>query len=252
VITNVPARLASFDEILILLRLRWQIERLFRRWKEHGSIDEWRSKKPWRILTEVYGKLAAMVIQQWLIHEGCWQDPYRSLVKAAQVVRREANLIMRALYQGGVGEVIEEIVGYMRSGCQTQKRQQAPSTAQFLMGEPHRWPVRQELAARLPLTSCVWGSRLAPTRFPLPLLPNTPPLAPQLPTAELPTTCNSSAVSPSGQELVRIQRINIQTLNRLTRRIKNIARTQHKCGVAMPSRSILHTPFMPTISITRA
>jgi hypothetical protein len=51
-------------------RLRWQIERLFRLWKEHGHIDEWRSKKPWRILCEVYGKLAAMLIQQWLIHEG--------------------------------------------------------------------------------------------------------------------------------------------------------------------------------------
>jgi len=38
-------------------------------WKEHGQIDEWRSKKPWRILCEFYGKLAAMLIQQWLIHE---------------------------------------------------------------------------------------------------------------------------------------------------------------------------------------
>lgn len=152
VITNLPRRLASFDELLILLRLRWQIERLFRLWKEHGHIDESRSKKPWRILTEIYGKLVAMVIQQWLLHEGCWHDPHRSLFKAAQVVRREANLIMRALYKGGLQEVLEDIVSYMRSGCRLETRQQRPNTSQFLMGEPHRWPVRKEIAARLVLT----------------------------------------------------------------------------------------------------
>lgn len=150
VITNLPRRLADFDQVLILLRLRWQIERLFRLWKEHGRIDEWRSKKPQRILCEIYGKLVAMVIQQWLLHEGCWQDPHRSLVKAAQVVRREANRIMVALYKGGLEEVLHDILSYMRSGCQMETRRQRPNTSQFLLGEPHRWPVRKEIAARSP------------------------------------------------------------------------------------------------------
>jgi hypothetical protein len=70
VVTNVPRTRLSLPEALVLLRLRWQIERLFRLWKEHGQIDEWRRKNPWRILAELYGKLAAMLIQQWLIHEG--------------------------------------------------------------------------------------------------------------------------------------------------------------------------------------
>jgi Transposase DDE domain len=147
VVTNVPVRLASFEEVLILLRLRWQIECLFRLWKEHGHIDESRSKKPWRILTELYGKLTAMVIQQWLLQEGCWQDPKRSLVKAAQVVRREANLLMRALTTGELEAVLSDILRCMRSGCRTNTRQQFPSTSQFLMGEPHRWPVRKENTA---------------------------------------------------------------------------------------------------------
>ena len=151
-ITNVPRRMATFEQVLILARLRWQIERLFRLWKEHGHIDEWRSKKPWRILTETYGKLIAMVIQQWLLHEGCWHDPHRSLVKAAQVLRREANLIMRALYKGGLEEVLTDIVSYMRSGCRLQTRRQRPSTSQFLMGEPHRWPPRSTKDARPLLT----------------------------------------------------------------------------------------------------
>lgn len=84
VITNVPKRLARLPEVLVLMRLRWQIERLFRLWKSYGFIDEWRSKKPYRVLCELYAKLAAMLIQQWLLHEGCWDDPHRSLVKAAK------------------------------------------------------------------------------------------------------------------------------------------------------------------------
>jgi len=102
-------------------------------WKEHGQIDDWRSKKPWRILCELYGKLAALVIQQWLIHEGCWKDPWRSLVKAAQVVRREANRIMVALYEGGLEQVLRSIVRCMRSGCRVERRRTHPSTVQLLL-----------------------------------------------------------------------------------------------------------------------
>jgi hypothetical protein len=83
VLTNIPQKMANYNEILVLLRLRWQIERLFRLWKEHGMIDEWRTKNPFRILCEIYAKLCVMIIQQSLIQEGCWLDPLRSIVKAA-------------------------------------------------------------------------------------------------------------------------------------------------------------------------
>lgn len=140
VVTTVPRARLSLPEALVLLRLRWQIERLFRLWKEQGQIDEWRSKKPWRILCELYGKLAAMLIQQWLIHDGCWQDPWRSLVKAAQVVRREANRIMVALYEGGLRRVLRSIVRCMRSGCRIERRNIRPSTVQLLL-EGLDWPL---------------------------------------------------------------------------------------------------------------
>jgi hypothetical protein len=45
VITNIIRKYALYSEILVLLRLRWQIERLFRLWKEDAKIDEWRTKK---------------------------------------------------------------------------------------------------------------------------------------------------------------------------------------------------------------
>ena len=147
-VTNVPRRRLTSEQVLVILRLRWQIERLFRLWKEHGHIDEWRSKKPWRILCELYAKLAALVIQHWLIQLGCWHDPHRSLVKAAQVVRREAGRLMVALFEGGVEAVVVSILRSMRSGCRLNTRQQAPNTSQFLLGTPLVWPKRQPRAKK--------------------------------------------------------------------------------------------------------
>ncbi len=132
-VISVPRRRLSVSEVLVVLRLCWQIERLFRLWKEHGHIDEWRSKKPWRVLTELYAKLCAMLIQQWLIHEGCWFDPARSLVKAAQVVRREAARLMVALSDGTFEVVLAKVLALLAGpGCRLNHRRQQPSTAQLL------------------------------------------------------------------------------------------------------------------------
>ena len=140
VLTNVPRRRLSTEQVLVILRLRGPIERLFRLWKEHGYIDQWRSKKPWRILCEVYAKLSAMVLQHWLIQLGGFQDPHRSLVKAAQVVRREAGRLMVALYKGGLEQELRDILRCMQSGCRLNRRKQAPNTSQFLLGTPLVWP----------------------------------------------------------------------------------------------------------------
>jgi hypothetical protein len=140
ILTNVPKKRANYREILVLLRLRWQIERLFRLWKEHGKIDEWRSKKPYRILCEFYAKLCAMVMQNTLIQEGCWDDAYRSYVKAAAAIRRECNRMMVAFYKENIEEEIHSILRPLGSGCQIDHRKAKPSTAQLLL-EGLDWPL---------------------------------------------------------------------------------------------------------------
>jgi len=133
VITNIPRKRASYAELLVLLRLRWQIERLFRLWKEDAKIDEWRTKKPYRILCEFYAKLCAMIIQQAFLQEGCWLDPLRSLVKAASALRRECNRIMIAFYEGNLEKTVQSILSTMRAGCRIERRAAFPSTAQLLL-----------------------------------------------------------------------------------------------------------------------
>jgi Transposase DDE domain len=153
VITNIPRKRASYSHILVLLRLRWQIERLFRLWKEDGKIDEWRTKKPYRILCEFYTKLCAMIIQQSFIQEACWLDPLRSIVKAAAALRsivkaaaalrsivkaaaalrRECNRLMIAFYEGNLEKTVLSILRTLRSGCHVERRAAFPSTAQLLL-----------------------------------------------------------------------------------------------------------------------
>src|SRR5919199_1409634 len=81
-ITNIPPALLSLEEALVLLRLRWQIELLFKLWKSHGKVAEWRTANPARILCEVYAKLLALVVQQWMIVASGWGgtewDPLKS------------------------------------------------------------------------------------------------------------------------------------------------------------------------------
>ena len=51
-VTNAGQELLSLDEVLVLARMRWQIELMFKLWKSHGGLGAMRSEKPWRILCE--------------------------------------------------------------------------------------------------------------------------------------------------------------------------------------------------------
>ena len=96
-VTNLPAHRVTMAEAMVLIKVRWQIELLFKHWKSHGQIDTWRTQKPARILCEVYGKLLAMVVQHWLVAVSGASYPDRSLVKIAQAVRDQVSVLMDAL-----------------------------------------------------------------------------------------------------------------------------------------------------------
>lgn len=96
-VTNTPVELLSVEDALVIARVRWQIELLFKLWKSDGQIDTSRSHKAWRILCEMYAKLLAMTIQNWLLILGCWDHPDRSLTKAAAAVRANVAVLLVAL-----------------------------------------------------------------------------------------------------------------------------------------------------------
>jgi hypothetical protein len=133
IVTNIPASLLSIPEALVLLRVRWQIELLFRLWKSLFKVDEWRSQKPWRILTELYAKLINVVILHWTFLVSLWQYPDRSLWKAALTVRRFANVLALALPDLiALNRVLSQLQDQLGSICHVNPRRTHPNTCQWL------------------------------------------------------------------------------------------------------------------------
>jgi hypothetical protein len=133
-ITNIPPELLTLKEALVVAKVRWQIELLFKLWKSHGQLDTWRSHKEARILCEVYAKLLAMVVQHWALVVGCWRYVDRSLVKAAQVVRDHAVELASARARlDRLSEVLETIQHVLTRTARMSSRKKHPNTYQLLL-----------------------------------------------------------------------------------------------------------------------
>jgi Transposase DDE domain len=151
IITNIPIELLSAHEALILLRARWQIELLYKLWKQYAQVDTSRSEKPYRLLCDIYAKLTGMIIVHWLMIIGCWQIPNRSMVKAATAIRRQVNLIARALNgRGDLNEVLKEITQGLDRCCHNTRKKH-PNTSQLLLdpsSDPNAYSQLVSLEAR--------------------------------------------------------------------------------------------------------
>ncbi len=101
----------SAEEAIVLAKVRWQIEQLFRLWRSEAQIDESVSAKP-----------------------------YRRLIKTARVVRSHAMSLAGALAREGavwlVG-VIQVLSRSLRGGaCKMDKRKTHARISQLLLTPP--------------------------------------------------------------------------------------------------------------------
>jgi hypothetical protein len=136
VVTSVPTGLLRLGEAAALLRARWQIELLFKLWKDQCLLDEWSSKNPQRILCEVYAKLLAVLVQHWLLLTACWQDPHRSLFEATEVIRQNVSTLVHGLTgRLSLRKALEVIVKSIQGQCSIPARPKRPSTSRLLLGE---------------------------------------------------------------------------------------------------------------------
>jgi len=130
--TNLPPEDLTLQEGLILLRLRWQIELLFKLWKQTFHFTAWRTSRPVQILCEVYAKLLSLVVQHWLLVLGCWDAPERSLFKAVLVLQKHAFHLATVLpsltqLQATLAALLPSLLR-----CKIQKRKARPATFQLL------------------------------------------------------------------------------------------------------------------------
>lgn len=90
-LTSVPD--LSFAQLHTLYRARWQIERLFKRWKSLGKLDTSTSADPLRRQCECYAKLLAVLVAHWFSLPLCWHNPTASRDLAFSVCQQAAPFL---------------------------------------------------------------------------------------------------------------------------------------------------------------
>ncbi len=132
-LTNVPETMLNREEALDIMGVRWQVEILFRVWKSHALVDEWRSQNPWRILCELYAKFIGQIITHWLLLLGWHRFVDLSLWKAAKMVQKLVLPLALAMQRSE--EEMEQIIALLEQcfpACRQNKRREDPATFQRL------------------------------------------------------------------------------------------------------------------------
>jgi hypothetical protein len=134
VLTNVPQAHLSLQEALVLLKIRWQIELLFKLWKSYLSMDRWTSQNPWRILTEIYTKLLIAILFHWTMLIDFWKYPDRSIFKAYKAFQHYALSSLLALnHQVDMTKILKLLTGCYAKACRISKHSKAACTFQALL-----------------------------------------------------------------------------------------------------------------------
>ena len=129
VVTTAAPEVLSPAEVLVLLRARWQIELLFKLWKDHGKVDETRGFAPWRMLCEVYAKLLGLLVLHWLLVVSSWHLPDRSLRQVAQAISESARLLAFAWHRP---TLLPEVIAYLGTLAYTARSRSAATTCHLL------------------------------------------------------------------------------------------------------------------------
>jgi hypothetical protein len=138
ILTNVPQDKLSLKEALVLLKVRWQIELLFKLWKSYLYLDQWTSQNPWRILTEIYAKLLITILFHWTILSDFWKHPNRSLVKAFKAFQRYVTPILFGLKdQENLDNLLSSLNRCYAKSCRVNKHAGLACTFQALL-EPEK------------------------------------------------------------------------------------------------------------------
>ena len=70
--TNASAEQLTGQEAYDLYRVRWQIELLFKLWKQGNRLSRFGGSDPERALAEVYAKLLGAIVQHWTLLTSGW------------------------------------------------------------------------------------------------------------------------------------------------------------------------------------
>ena len=134
--TNVPADWLTPDQILVVYRVRWQAELVFKLWKSQAKLKCVGTCKPARVLCQFYARLVGVVLFHWSV------APWRfatmselSLPKAFRILQRYALRLLDAIAAGWttVPDVLHRLAEDFLRFAPKNTRKKSPSTYQRLL-----------------------------------------------------------------------------------------------------------------------
>jgi hypothetical protein len=133
-ITNCPEELLTWREVVVLYRVRWQIELLFKLWKSHNRLAERETHAAVeRQMAVLYAKLIGVIVQHWLLLTAVWSDGRRSLRRAAAILRNWIVLVVEVLDDlKRLCHLLHRIGGTISKSARVASRKKHPSSFQLL------------------------------------------------------------------------------------------------------------------------
>lgn len=92
-ITNIKATQLTPEQIATFIRIRWQVELMFKCFKGNGKVNTSRSTKPDRILCEVYAKLIAQLVRHWIMLATEWRCIQHDIIRTAKLITLHARTL---------------------------------------------------------------------------------------------------------------------------------------------------------------
>ena len=122
----------NFDQVHILIRARWQIERLFKRWKSLGKLATASSRDPNRRACEMWAKLFAVLIAHWLTQLHAWSDPRLSYDKFFSAIQHAAVLIYFVCFQAtDLLPLLDQLLDHLQASATLSHRRSLPNAIQL-------------------------------------------------------------------------------------------------------------------------
>lgn len=141
-LTNIPSDKATWKEIVILYRMRWQIELLFKLWKTKKNFDaaklHQQFQSPVRSMIAIYAKLFGVLLRHWTLLATCWHIPALSFTRTARLLNRYMPTLAILLGSPSLLQpILKKLTKTLAFAPRLDKRRKEPSSYQLLTNAEH-------------------------------------------------------------------------------------------------------------------
>ena len=135
-ITNAPADWLTPEQVLLVYRIRWQVELIFKVWKSQAKIEHVGTYRPERVLCQLYARLIALVLFHWTVAPCRVGHNFElSLTKSFRVMQRYALRLVEAIAAGWhlLTSLLRKMAEDFLRFALKNSRRKSPSTFNLLL-----------------------------------------------------------------------------------------------------------------------